>query len=121
MRRRLTSLVLLALLVRAMVPAGFMLVPVQADSAGFTVVICTDHGEQALVLDDDGHPRQSNPQASHDSCPFAVSALPGLVSEPIQPSVNVEYAAATYTVAPLLFRPTPNGGATSARGPPGLV
>lgn len=119
MYQRLASLVLLALLVRAAVPAGFMLVPLAADTTGFTVVICTEHGLQELVLDEDGNPRQA--QLSHESCPFALSALPGVASEAFQLSTNVEYAAVTYARARLQFSLTPLPGATSARGPPGLV
>lgn len=120
MRQRLTCLVLLALLVRALVPAGFMLAPVTATSLGFTVVICTEHGPQEIVLDEgETDPRQ--PQPSHETCPFALSALLGLASEATLLTAAVEYASVTYASARLLFSLTPQPGAASARGPPALA
>jgi hypothetical protein len=119
-RHRLTSLLLLALLVRAMVPVGFMIAPSRADAADLTVVICTAHGLQTLAPDQDDEPLQSNSKTLND-CPFAASGFPGLASEAMQLSVTAEYAATTYTLARLQFSLTPLPGATSARGPPPVV
>ena len=121
MSQRLAILVLLALLVRAVVPVGFMLAPLHAGSAGITVVICTEHGTQALVLDEDGEPLPSDRAAVPDICPFAFSALPGLASEATQLSATVAYASVTYTLAVFQFSLTPLPGAASARGPPRAV
>jgi hypothetical protein len=119
MRERIASLLLLALFMRALVPAGFMLAPSQGESHNLTVVICTVHGSQAITVDEDGNPKR--PNASHDTCPFAASALPGIVSEPAGLVAEVKYAAVTYTLTRLQFTLTPRPSATSARGPPRLV
>jgi hypothetical protein len=118
-RQRIASLVLLALLVRALVPAGFMLAPAQGDPSGLSVVICSAQGPQAIVLDEDGN--QSQPKASHDVCPFAASVLPGFVSEPTEVVAQVEFASVAYRLARLQFSATPRPSAASARGPPRLV
>ncbi len=120
-RCRLTSLLLVALFVRAVVPVGFMLVSSPTDIAGVTVVICSAQGQTAMTLDEDGSATPSGTKASHHSCPYAASALPGVVSPVVQLSSNVEYAAVAYTLSKLRFNLTPLPGAVSARGPPELV
>jgi hypothetical protein len=119
-RHRLTSLLLFVLLVRAVVPVGFMLAPSRADATDLTVVICTAHGVQTLAPDQNDKPSRSNAKTWED-CPFAASAFPGLASEAMPLSVTAEYAATVYTLARLQFSLTPLPGATSARGPPRVV
>lgn len=110
---------LIALLVRAIVPAGFMVAFSDAGLSGLTVVICTEHGQKEIAVDVDDD--RSGSAASHATCPFASSTLPGYVSEPPEVAAAVAYASVTYRLARLQFRLTPQPGATSARGPPGVV
>jgi hypothetical protein len=120
-RHTFTSLLLFALLLRLAVPAGFMLAPSGSDADGLTIVICTASGQQAMALDEDGHPIPPASKAGHETCPFAASALPGLASDATQLSTSVQFAAVTYALAKIQFSLTPHPGAASARGPPRLA
>jgi hypothetical protein len=73
-RRIFTQLFVLALALRSLVPAGFMLAPSAVDGGRVTIVICTGHGPQPLDVDGSGKPLPSKPSASdHGLCPFAAS------------------------------------------------
>lgn len=120
MRERIARLVLIALLVRAVVPAGFMVAYAAEGAQGLTVVICTEHGQKTIAVDESDDD-QSNTKASHATCPFAASALAGYVSATTELVGSVAYASVVYRLARIQFSLTPQPGATSARGPPGLV
>lgn len=78
MRALLFTITLLALLVRAFVPSGYML---QADAAGnFEVVICTENGFKTITVDAEGRPVESDGggQTEHSgdgTCPFFLSSV----------------------------------------------
>lgn len=120
-RYRLTGILLVAIFVRAVVPVGFMLAPAPTEIAGVSVVICSAQWGTPMTTDENGSKKPSGTKASHHSCPYAASALPGVVSPVVQLSSNVEYAAVAYTLSKLRFSLTPLPGAVSARGPPELV
>lgn len=74
MNRQIYSLlVILAVGLRALIPAGFMVAPANADAASF-IVICTGHGPETLALDKDGNPVAPKPQTDSAICPFATAA-----------------------------------------------
>jgi|GEM_PF-5150091 len=70
-------LILLAFLVRALIPAGFM--PVfDSDQHVVTVAMCSGHGAQTLPLDDDAPARD---EQSGDECPFASLTAPAVLRQ----------------------------------------
>lgn len=70
-------LMLLALVVQGMIPAGFM--PGQDQSGGMQIVICTSKGYSKItVYDDSGVPDHSQKDKSSHSCPYA-PVLTGIV------------------------------------------
>lgn len=106
---------------RAMLPAGFMLAPGTTDSFDFKIVICTGQGPQTSADGDGGTQDSSHQKTSHDQCPFAASALLGVVAEVAALAATVQYADVTYALAREQFARTPRPGAASARGPPALA
>lgn len=73
------ALALLALLVRAIVPAGFMVAPTKGDL--LTITLCSGHGAVEALLDLDtgaivkkGQQKPEKPAASDAPCAFAVAA-----------------------------------------------
>lgn len=122
MRQTLTNLLVIALCLRFMLPAGFM--PVAgADSGIFTVVICTGSGPVTQVVGEDGKPQQAPSQGDYGACSFAAAS-----AAPI-PSIKDRLAAPPPLTETELLRtsllehgfisrhelPTP------ARGPPALI
>lgn len=105
-----------ALLLRAVLPAGFM--PAAA-AHGVVVVICTGHGAIAGAATPKGAPPAD---AGHD-CPFAGLSAPthlpmtpaGIPSEPAHSSVPLSARVPDGTV-PALAAPPP-----SATGPPAAL
>ncbi len=91
MRALLYTFTLLALLVRAFVPSGYML---QADAAGaFEVVICTENGFETITVDAEGRPAESkgDGQTEHSrdvTCPFHLSSVSILAES--NPEVGVD-------------------------------
>jgi hypothetical protein len=62
-------LLLLALLVRGVTPAGWM--PNPQGALGSPFVICTADGAHTVLLDRDGHPSKPTTGERHDVCAFA--------------------------------------------------
>jgi hypothetical protein len=123
MRRRLSLLLLvLALTVRGLVPAGYMIASSAVDGTP-SVVICTGHGLETVTLDPDGKPGKPKPARSDNGlCPYATSTPVAFAAAPV---IVVERALA---VAVIDFPASVgrghaelHGGITSARGPPLLV
>jgi len=76
--RRLTELLLAVLLLRALVPAGFMPVPDAAGASTLTMQMCSVAGPLTVSLQLDGQksPAPSTPRAHvGDYCAYAVSAM----------------------------------------------
>ena len=91
--RRLISLLIVALvLARGAIPAGFM--PVASNNGSLEIVICSGDGAQNIVIGQDGKPANPKdaPKAHKGLCPFAATALAGLVPQAL--SVFRPYAIA---------------------------
>jgi hypothetical protein len=77
-RRLAGFLALLALVTRALIPAGWM-PAVSSSAAGLQIVICTQAGQQKLLLDQDGKPvptdQHEQAPSDHSTCPFAGSSI----------------------------------------------
>lgn len=111
----LLALLLAAVFVRSLVPAGYM----PAFSAqGTPVVLCTAQGAIVVSLDADGQPVETHAQVE---CPFAFAL--GMAAAP-PPAGTVEFPAAA-AVPALVATPESVSAAAatpfSARAPPRLV
>jgi len=117
--RLLKVLCALALLVNALIPAGFMLARAQT-SDDIQIVICTGFGPQTVIVDSDGnHTPTKQDQNDDKRCDFAkTGSLASADEAPVRLAAVVRYAAVTYRISREVFRVTPKPGAVSARGPP---
>jgi len=112
-RRSLAALALLAVLVRALIPTGFM--PVAGDQAMRLVVCDGIHHHMA------SHEHPGSTPSRDVPCPFAAGAGPALI-----PVVAILPQVAT-TIALQRYLPTPSHPAqaplrhSSARGPPSRI
>lgn len=71
---------LMALLVRAMIPAGYM---PEGRGAGWLMTLCTGDGVQAVLVDADGTPVEPDgPADTAPSCAFGSLAAPALSAAP---------------------------------------
>lgn len=117
----ITTLLLLVLAVRSLLPVGYMLQSPGVPSGSFEIVICTSAGMKLLSIHDSGSPEQPEPdvqRVDHGLCPFAASAIMTAATELPRLAVEVVYAAVAYSAAVAQFAETPRPRATSARGPP---
>lgn len=119
--RRLVALLLLpGLLLRALVPVGFM--PGSGTGVGIVLELCTAHGLQRFVVQPDGDTAPAAPASHADNpCAFALTA----VAAP-PPAAGSGGAGAMPTAAPpTAFRSVaaapPPVRARSPRGPPPLA
>ena len=120
MHRYVNLLIVLGFAVRSFLPVGFMLAATPAHGGPVEIVICTGHGPQNLILDDQGVPQPAKPRiADNSTCPYApVGAVAVNHETPHLLVHTVRYASVTYAIATEIFRATPKPGAQSARGPP---
>jgi hypothetical protein len=116
-RRHLTSLLVVLLALRCLVPAGFML---QQVGDGLSIVICTASGPQLLAVDDEGKPAKHDRKAGgHDMCPYApAGAVAAATDSPLRVSAPAVYVALTYARVEDRRKPQDWSGAYLARGPP---
>ena len=82
-KQRIHFILLLAILVQALIPAGFM-PDFSGDKA--TIVICTNSGFATITVDQDGQPdhsdkKQQDPSGVQSLCPYA-TALTGMAPVP---------------------------------------
>lgn len=120
MRLYLNMLIGLAFAVRSLLPVGFMLAA-SPDAGGMPqIVICTGHGPQSWVLDENGVPHPAKSTADNKTtCPYApVGSVAVNHDGPQLLAHTVRYASVVYTITTEIFRATPKPGAQSARGPP---
>jgi Protein of unknown function (DUF2946) len=121
-RKLLKILLASALLLRSLVPVGFMLDPAQAGEGQFAVIICSAGGTYTITLDADGDPvPPTNDVTDHSTCPFSTAATLATLSEP--PSLAVEFDLATLQTSPLGGTGIEEPGHElpgPARGPPTL-
>ncbi len=72
LRHIAVALALAAMLLRALLPEGWM--PNPGGIAGTPVVLCTSYGMEHIVLDADGKPVKPQDSQRSDICAFAASA-----------------------------------------------
>lgn len=76
MRLICSMLLVLTVLARALVPAGYM---TQASATGgFEIVICSSDGLETILADADGNPIEPSGRSGNDSgetCPFALAGV----------------------------------------------
>ncbi len=73
------GLLLLALVARGLVPAGYMLARASSDDSLLTMTICTSHGPQQIAVPDGLNPKpdQKAPLAAIEPCAFAHAIASG--------------------------------------------
>jgi hypothetical protein len=118
--RFLSLLVLLTVLLRSVVPAGFMPAPRQAGDGKMTIVICTGHGEVRQLSDLDGQ-TPPNDQGKNDNslCLYATAGAFAINAE-VQDHLlgEVRYAPVSYSLADQFLNVAPRSDTRSARAPP---
>lgn len=88
------SLALIALMLRVLVPPGFM-IPNQADQRGFAIVLCTAQGAQTIELDQDAPSKDAPAPTRNDKHPCAFSAPAQALTPPqVAAIVAVVWASA---------------------------
>jgi hypothetical protein len=119
-RRLIVVLTLIALVMRAAVPAGFMLGPVTADGE-LQIVICTANGAKFISANDSASRSGADHTATSDSCawaaPTSLSASTG--QDPLV--VTIVWADVEFKRAVEQRSETPRPSAQSARGPPHVL
>ncbi|PLK27305.1 hypothetical protein C0V78_10720 [Novosphingobium sp. TH158] len=117
-------LAVIALLIRAAVPSGWM--PVAQDG-GIHIAICSGSGPMEMVLSKDGTLQREGapqvPQAPRDPCPYGVAPamafdVPAPVLLPPPPLVQPEAHARAQAFAARSF---PRSLRPPSRGPPALA
>lgn len=121
-RRTLALLVLPALLLRALLPPGFM--PAAHGGFGFALTICPGHGLVAMLGDPAAGDTTPAPAGSHHDAPCAfAAAAAGLAPPSALPPFDTN-AARIAGVPPLPVTTAatcPDVRAQSPRGPPALA
>lgn len=123
LRRWVTTLLLLAFVARALVPAGYMPDFSAASSGGFKVVICTTMGAMTIALDDNHQPEPDQPGNHHDEpCSMAGSASVALPAIDVLLTSAPEFQVSNFD-APLSVQlpPTRAGPQLGSRGPPQVL
>lgn len=128
----LSALALLAIAVRALVPAGYMLAPAQ-DGRFIAVQLCSEHGASEAVIDlntgrlvdPDDIPADNAPEKAPGAdapCVFATAAALGLAEPP--PALPVAFSV-TAEGHPLFFSTAPGRGLAApppwSTGPPSTL
>lgn len=95
-------ILLLAVTVRCLIPAGFM--PGQAKDGVFSIVICTAMGTETILVDAGNNPVSDHGDGGNPlDCPFAPVLAQGLVKDaPPVPASPVAYQAVAYAAVPAL-------------------
>lgn len=115
--RLIIALLLPLMVLRALLPAGFM--PVAEDGA-LRMAMCSD-GLYPTTADHHGHPSPAGDEqqsSGSGSCPFAlaaVNAAPPALTQ-IVARLDIDSGAASSAIAPVIVAATVR--AQSARGPP---
>jgi hypothetical protein len=101
-KQALAALMLLAALVRAAIPAGYMLAPATDGSSLLAITLCTGYGEAEAVLDlatgevfspDEApiHGGGSSDDTQHDLTPCAFATTAAAVTAPSPPTVFIAF------------------------------
>ena len=117
LRAALLLLALVAIVVRGLVPIGFM--PGSQQEAGTTLVICSGVDTQTIYLDENGQP--ATPDDAHDKSSPCVFSFAPLAFEPFLPEI-VQIAFDPVPVPVSLILATEQGSLSSSpyssRAPP---
>jgi hypothetical protein len=102
-RLAVIHLALAALMLRALLPAGWM--PNTNAAANTFITICTMDGFAKVALDANGQPLKHSPAQDdgrqHDVCPFA--AAPHFATTPPPLAISTPYTVAAFAEAPRAF------------------
>ncbi len=110
----LLSLIALALLARAALPAGWM--PTFADGT-VQISVCSGEGRTVMWLDKAGKTHKSDPSGNdHKDSPCAFASVAPAIDAPVMPPVN--YAAATPVLQGLRLQTAAIGQGLAAPPPP---
>jgi hypothetical protein len=99
--RFLTCLIVASLLLRSLIPAGYM--PGSTDNQHFfNIVICTGYGAQTIAVDENGQPvkQEHQKETGHKApCPFALNTHATTPADPIAGGLAVpaDYTALLFT------------------------
>ncbi|MGA7675921.1 MAG: DUF2946 family protein [Rhizomicrobium sp.] len=117
-------LALAAMMLRALLPVGWM--PNPSMAGGTPLTICTMNGPVQMVLGPDGQPQKPKPHQGnanhHDTCPFAAAPHFATTTPPIAlgPAV-IRVSLAPAALRPLAIWTTQQHSLQSPRAPPRLV
>lgn len=118
-------LLLAVVVLRALIPVGFMPDFGAAANGVFKVVICTASGTQLVALDADGQPIKGVPssdqKAQHHDEPCAFAGLVTVAAAPIDtPHIIIPQrdAGVTIVAADVTLPPARAGPPLGSRGPP---
>lgn len=122
LRRWLGHLVLFLFVGRALVPVGYMPDFASASKGVYRIVICAEHGPQAIDVDTNGHKIPGKPAVpDHQPCAFsgmAAIATPSFAELSIGPGYFIAAAVPTRVFKEL--PPVRAGPALGSRAPPHL-
>ncbi len=118
-RTWIVSVLVLASVLRGLVPSGYMPDFSALSRGAFATVIC--HGDQLVpvVLDEKGQPLQKNAPDSHQPCAFsklAATGLPALWTHSSGPQSPVADKLTVFATA--VLAPARVGPVLGSRGPP---
>ncbi len=120
LRSSLLLLALVAVILRGLVPMGFM--PDLHHEAGTPLVICSGTDIQTIYLDQNGDPAPAD--TAHDTSSACVFAFAPLAFEPVLPEiVQVEFEISVVPVAVILATSVPSFELRpySSRAPPASI
>jgi hypothetical protein len=114
-RPGLLVLLFCALLLRTLIPAGYMVGP--AASGGPALILCADAADEPVRHG--AHQQPHSPRQGESQCPYAALAAPALPPTPVplavQPPAPVQAPRATLFAS---LRPVPAASTPPATGPP---
>ncbi|MGE5266088.1 MAG: DUF2946 family protein [Deltaproteobacteria bacterium] len=112
----------LAVILRALIPAGFMPVFAEHEGGGLKIVICTAHGTKLVSTDQDGRPDdRSVEKHTSEPCafvPMAVFTPPDVI---VTPAPAVHHDPVLTFHAAVTLPPARAGPANGSRAPPTLT
>lgn len=122
LREWLGGLLLVALVIRALVPLGFMPDIRALGNGDIKIVICTADGAKSVSVDPDGQPRPDKGASSHDfACAFGKPVALAIPSQEMPelngPAAVSRWATSLSNAHPAVSRSGPPLG---SRGPPQL-
>jgi hypothetical protein len=110
------ALMILAVLVKAALPAGFM----PSTEGGFTkLVICSGVGEKTILVPDDSGVEQNHDDSSNDICSYQIlTSQKSITPTVIEPAPPMTLDKVAYNSSPALHISSTSYLSFTARGPP---